>query len=63
MLGVLLSVLGMPAWLDPDELVNSNMEIYLMMLGVCTTPSKLLTVPTWSHSHLNQPQPQIQRAG
>ena len=26
------------AWLEADELVNSNMEIYLMMSGVCTTP-------------------------
>ena len=33
------------AWLEADELVNSNMEIYLMMLGVCTTPHWLLVTP------------------
>ena len=33
------------AWLEADELVNSNMEIYLMMLGVCTTPHWLLMTP------------------
>ena len=33
------------AWLEADELVNSNMEIYLMMLGVCTTPHWLPVTP------------------
>ena len=50
------------AWLEADELVNSNMEIYLMMLGVCTTPHWLLLpprgvqgVPTNGRSRLQKP--------